>query len=168
MAKERKVYTDEQKAEIKRRRDEKNAATNTLRELILSSKTLEITEEMLELAKLCQPKNGGGSGPKKASMMNLVGAMFTDKDVVDEVEVFNELKIGRNEMSKNIKLLIKNFKPEFRTWIKFDAENGEYIVEGRGADMPIGWTGYTPVEEIVVEDTEDTQETSDDESDEDL
>ncbi len=162
MSTERKAYTEEQKAEIKRRRDEKNAALKTLIVLVVGSKDKVITEEMYELAKLAMPKNGGGAGgTKKASMMNLVGDMFAEKEVISEIEIFNELHIGRSEMAKNIKLLIKNFKPENRTWIHFDAENGEYIVEGRGEEMPDGWTGYTPVEEIVVADTDDDQETAD-------
>ena len=163
MATDRKEYSEAQKAEIKRRRDEKNAALKTLITLVVDSKDLTITPEMTELAKLAMPKNGGGSGIKKSSMMNLVGGLFTDKDVVDEIEVFNELHIGRSEMAKNIKLLIKNFKPEFRTWIKFDAENGEYIVEGRGADTPKDWTGYTPVEEIVASTDDDLEVAEDDE-----
>ena len=161
MATERKVYSEAQKAEIKRRRDEKNAALKTLIDLVVASKDLLITPEMTELAKLAMPKNGGGTGTKKTSMMNLVGALFIDKDVVDEIEVFNELKIGRSEMAKNIKLLIKNFKPEFRTWIRFEAEDGEYIVEGRGEETPLGWTGYIPVEEIVEASTDDDLDVAD-------
>ena len=163
MAKDRKKYTVEQVAEIKRRRDEKNAALKTLIVLVVGSKDLVITQEMTDLAKLAMPKNGGGNGTTKTSMMNQVGALFADKDVIDEIEIFTELKIGRSEMSKNIKLLIKNFKPEFRTWINFDAENGEYIVEGRGADTPKGWTGYTPVEEIVEASTDEDLEVADEE-----
>jgi len=163
--KERKAYTPEQVAEIKRRRDEKNAAKNTLIQLILASKAdpklkcIVLTKEMIELAQLMAPKNGGGTGSGgKVSMMNQVKALFETKDVIDEVELFNALHIGRGEMAKITKLLIKNFTPETRTWINFDVEDGEYIVEGRGAVAPEGWTGYTPVEEIVEASTDDGQE----------
>lgn len=166
MAKERKGYTDEQKAEIKRRRDERNAATRALIEAVIGSKDKVVTEEMLELANLARPKNGGAgsaTGTKKVSLMNQVKALFEDKDCIDEITIFNELHVGRNDMAKACKLLIKNFTPETRTWIKFDPEEGEYIVEGRGAEVPEGWTGFVPVEEVVEADTADEQDTADDE-----
>lgn len=167
MATERKAYTDKQKAEIKRRRDERNAATKALMVAIVGAGVEGvITEEMVELAKLAMPKNGGAgssTGGRKVSMMNQVKALFEDKDCVDEITIFNELHIGRGEMNKNIKLLIKNFKPEGRTWISFNPEDGEYIVEGRGATVPEGWTGYLPVEDVVEEGTDDDQEASEDE-----
>lgn len=165
----RKAYSVEQVAEIKRRRDERNAATNTLISLVLTTGIDgSITKEMLELAALAAPKNGGGgssSTGSKKSVMNMVKDLFDDKaigQVIDEVTIFNELKLGRSEMAKNIKLLIKNFTPETRTWIQFNAEDGEYEVVARGASAPIGWTGYIPVEEIVNIETDVEAGTDDD------
>jgi len=155
---ERKVYTEEQKAEIKRRRDEKNAANKAIIEAIIAGGVDGvISQEMFDLAKLAQPKNAGGNGggSKKASVLASVKALFESNDGIDELEVFTELKLGRSDMNKNIKLMIKNFKPEQRVWVNFNPEDGEYIVEGRGAEAPEGWTGYLPPEEVITEDDVD-------------
>ena len=161
----RKKYTPEQVAVIKARRDEKNAAVKTIIAIIIAGGVdSEISQELFDLAKLAQPKNGGGNGggSKKASVLSSVKALFVDKDVIDETAIFTELKLGRSDMNKNIKLMIKNYKPENRTWVKFNSEDGEYIVEGRGATAPEGWTGYLPVEEVITEDeapvADDTEE----------
>ena len=154
---ERKEYTAEQKAEIKRRRDERNAAIKALIESILADKEGYITEEMKELAKLAAPKTNSGSGVKRSSVMDTVRGYFEDKAEADEIEVFQALKMGRQEMATSIKNIIKKSTPEERVWISFDPEEGLYTVEGRGAEVPEGWTGYVPVEE-VVEDTESDDE----------
>ena len=155
MSDERKGYTDEQKAAIKLRRDERNAAVKSLLALVIANDT--VTEEMKELAVLAQPKAGGtGTGTKKATIANRVIELFTKDDVYSEIEVFQNLEgIGRSDMAKATKAILKNSKPEDRMWIKFDPADGVYSLEGTGADAPEGWTGYIPP---VAEDNEDADE----------
>ena len=152
---ERKVYTEEQKAEIKRRRDERNAAVKALIESILADKDGFLTEEMKELAKIAAPKSNAGTGTKRSSVMDTVRGYFDDKDEADEIEVFQDLKMGRQEMATAVKNIIKKSTPDERVWISFDPEAGLYTVEGRGAEVPEDWTGYVPVEEVAEESDED-------------
>ena len=165
MAKERKAYTEEQVAEIKRRRDERNAASRTIIQSLITKSTMTSEEfaELKELAVLAAPKSGGrtGSGISRTSVMSIVSGIFDENKEMNEDEVFANHKLGRSEMATAIKNIIKKFEPADRKWIAFDPETGVYKLVGKGANPPKGWKGYVPVEETLEDEDED--EESDDE-----
>lgn len=161
---ERKAYTEEQKAAIKARRDERNAASKALIDLVLKTKAEDLNEEVLsdmkELANIIKPKSSAGTGSSRVSIISQVSALFDEEAEVDELTIFQTLHLGRGDMNKAIKNIIKNSVPEERKWIRFDPEEGVYILEGLGAVAPEGWTGYVPIEEVAV-DTDETEEAED-------
>lgn len=157
---EKQRYTEEQKAVIKARRDERNAATKALLQLIVTDKDGVVTDEMKDLAKLAMPKvsTGGTGGKKKASKAATVVALFDETDTITRFEVFEKTGFGDSEMRKAIKDSLKNAKPEDRVWIGFDPQEGTYSVEGRGEEAPSDWTGYIPPEPEVEEDEDEESE----------
>jgi len=161
MAKERKAYTPEQVAEIKRRRDERNAAMRTIVSELLTK--TEFSKDELEnlrnLARVAAPKNGGrtGDGTTRVSVMSIVSDMFTNVKEIHEDDVFAQHKLGRSEMATATKNIIKKFEPKDRKWIAFDPETGVYTLAGKGENPPKNWTGYVPVEETLADEDEESE-----------
>ena len=91
---------------------------------------------------------GGGGGPSKLKVFT---KLFSDESNVPEMKIFNLFKAGRAEMRKICVNMIKKLPPDQRVWVRLDAAEEAYVVEGYGSDAPKGWTGYQPVE---IEDTE--------------
>lgn len=85
----------------------------------------------------------GGHSPKNSTLSKLQ-ALFRERDVVDELDLFKATRMGRAEMRKWAKALIRDVAPEDRIWVAFDTPVEEWVVIGRGADMPETWTGYKP------------------------
>lgn len=165
MADEKKGYTEEQVAEIKRRRDERNAATKVIVETLISKRefTGEEISEMRALAVLAAPKSGGrsGSGATRTSVMSIVSGIFDENEEISEDDIFVAHKLGRTEMATATKNIIKKFAPADRKWISFDPETGVYTLAGTGADPPEDWKGYVPVEETLEDEPSDGDEPSD-------
>jgi hypothetical protein len=82
---------------------------------------------------------------------SVIADLLLEKHTVDEEYIWANLKLGRAEMRKACVMLIKKAKPEDRVWIHFDAEKGEYNLQGTGPEAPAGWTGYRPVEVQDIE-----------------
>ncbi len=162
MADERKGYTEAQVAEIKRRRDERNAANKAIVDTLLAKDELTADEyfELRKLAVLAAPKSGGrsGDGTSRASVMSIVSGIFDEYKTREEGEIFNDHKLGRTEMATAIKNIIKKFAPEDRKWISFDPETGEYKLQGKGPNPPRKWTGYVPVDETLEDDPATSEE----------
>ena len=158
MAEERKGYTEEQVAEIKRRRDERNAATKAIVDTLISKSefTKDELAEMKVLAILAAPKSGGrsGSGTSRTSVMSIVSGIFDEHKLISEDQIFIDHKLGRTEMATATKNIIKKFAPEDRKWISFDPETGEYKLAGKGPNPPKNWTGYVPVDETLEDEVE--------------
>jgi len=92
-----------------------------------------------------------GSRIVRTTAKDIILGLFVDNSIINENELFANYKIGRVEMRKIIRRSIKNPDTAEKMWISFDPETGDYTLEGRGADVPEGWTGYTP---ITIEDME--------------
>lgn len=169
MAKERKGYTEEQVAEIKRRRDERNAATRTIVDTLIakSEVTKEEFAELKALAILAAPKSGGrsGTGTTRTSVMSIVSGIFDELKEISEDQMFIDHKLGRTEMATASKNIIKKFAPEDRKWIAFDPETGVYKLAGKGENPPRGWKGYVPVDE-TLEDDDELEESNENDSEE--
>ena len=153
MAKERVVYTEEQVAEIKRRRDERNAATRTIVDALIAKSefTKDEFEALRMLAILAAPKSGGrsGSGATRTSVMSIVSGIFDETKEISEDQIFIDHKLGRTEMATANKNIIKKFDAKDRKWIAFDPETGIYKLTGKGENPPRGWKGYVPVDETI-------------------
>lgn len=159
MAKERTVYTEEQVAEIKRRRDERNAATNAIVGSIIAASDPPAKNEWVELRKLAilaAPKSGGrsGTGATRTSVMSIVSGIFDKTKEISEDQIFIDHKLGRTEMATATKNIIKKFAPADRKWISFDPESGVYKLAGKGENPPRSWKGYVPVDETLEDDAE--------------
>lgn len=87
----------------------------------------------------------GGRDPKN-SVLGKLQSLFSEHDTVDELDLFKVTRMGRAEMRKRSKELIRDVAPENRIWVAFDGASEAWVVEGRGEAMPEGWTGYTPAE----------------------
>jgi len=84
-----------------------------------------------------------GANSKRA----IIIAYVIENGPVDEGYIFTEFKLGRAEMRLIINDAIKKVNdPEDRVWIAFDPESGMYTLDGTGAEPPINWRGYIPVE----------------------
>lgn len=153
---ERKAYSEEQVAEIKRRRDERNAATKAIIDLLLSKSEYSETDvvDLRTLATLAAPKSGGrsGTGATRTSVMSVVSTIFDGVKMMTEDDIFIAHKLGRTEMATASKNIIKKFAPADRKWISFDPETGEYKLAGKGPNPPKNWRGYVPVDETLEDD----------------
>ncbi len=149
MAKER---TAEEKTERKAagvaKRTKKRTALLSVLEFVNGRKN--VPDEIKMAVKVITPgqRVGTGGGPSK---LKVFAELFSDKSEVTEMEIFTQFKAGRAEMRKTCVNMIKKLSPAERIWVRLDAAEETYIVEGYGSDAPKGWTGYQPVE---IEDTE--------------
>lgn len=82
--------------------------------------------------------------------------MFNKKnDTVEELALFQSLKVGRKEVRELNKKQLKKAILKDRKWISFDPAEGIYKLEAIGANPPKNWTGYVPIEEMEPEDDEE-------------
>jgi len=149
MAKERTPEEQvERTAKGKAKRLRKRAALNSVLAFVRDRKNVP-DEIKLAVVLLTPGQRIGGGGPSK---LKVFAELFTDKDRVPEMDIYNDFgHMGRGEMRKVCVNLIKKQKPEDRIWVKLNVSEETYEVEGFGANPPVNWTGYRPVE---VEDTE--------------
>lgn len=92
-------------------------------------------------------RGGGSSGG--TSLADKLFAAFHGLEIgagLDELEIFKQFKIGRGEMRKKVRSMIRDAAPEMRLWIVFDEAKELWVLQGRGAKAPAGWKGYLPVE----------------------
>ena len=81
------------------------------------------------------------------------GNLFEKKgDMIEELDMFTELKIGRKVCLSLIKDNIRKADPiSSRKWISFDVESEVYTLKGIGEKSPKDWTGYLPVEDVDID-----------------
>jgi len=149
MAKERSPEERaERKSAGKAKRQRKRAALVSILAFVRDRKNVP-DEIKLAVVMLTPGQRIGGGGPSK---LKVFADLFTNKDRVPEMDIYTDFgHMGRGEMRKVCVNLIKKQKPEDRIWVRLDAGNEVYEVEGFGPNPPANWTGYRPVE---VEDTE--------------
>ena len=54
--------------------------------------------------------------------------------------------MGRNEMRKRTRSLIRDVAPEDRMWITFDEKTESWVLKGKGEKAPADWDGFKLVE----------------------
>ena len=85
---------------------------------------------------------GGGGGAKKNVFMDTMkGHLSEVGDIVDELDLFKDLKMGRGEIRAKIRENLKKAKPEERFWVELDPEAECWELIGIGAEQPEGWQG---------------------------
>ncbi len=87
---------------------------------------------------------GTGTRSARTGVTNELKTMFLDRGAISEMDIFKEFSYGRPAMQQKINLFIKSGEPEDRIWVAL--EDGNYILKGEGAEAPVDWTGYRPVE----------------------
>lgn len=139
----------ERKAAAKERRAAKKQAMKDVIEFVRSRKN--VPDEILEATKLFEPGRRTGGGGGGTSILDKIAERFQNQSEVTELEIFQEFKMGRAQMRKLTRNLIKKREPNDRMWVRLDADAEKYVVEGFGPEPPAGWTGYVPVQ---IEDEE--------------
>lgn len=82
----------------------------------------------------------------RSTSIDVIVAAFDQKKEWHENEIWEKFKLGRGEMRKISRKLIKDAKtPEERVWLDFNPITGKYTFVHKGKDMPSGWRGYRPV-----------------------
>ena len=85
---------------------------------------------------------GGGGGVRKNVFMDCLRSHLTEVgDVVDELDLFRDLKMGRGEIRAKIRENLKKAAPEDRFWVELDAEAECWELIGIGEDQPDAWQG---------------------------
>jgi len=88
--------------------------------------------------------SGTGVRSARSGINAELRALFIEKKTVSSVDLFQKFEYGRPTMNQKIKLFINAPDPEDRIWIAF--ESGNYVLKGKGAVAPRGWTGFIPTE----------------------
>lgn len=141
------------KAAKKARKDSQKAARAVVVSALTDEKVMKNLPESLAAALkalFTVSRTGVASG---TSLTDKINAMFSKLEVgkgVGELELFTAFKIGRGEMRKRVRELIRDAAPTERLWIAYEAnadDLGTWILQGKGEKTPAGWKGYMPVEE---------------------
>jgi hypothetical protein len=85
----------------------------------------------------------------RTTVQKMLSELFGDRKVISGYDAYQAFKAGTvasPDLRKYITLAIKTGKPDDRLWIEYDAKNDNYNLVARGADAPLGWMGYTPVD----------------------
>lgn len=132
------------------RNDARKAARKVLSSWTRSPKLAELSlpGDFVEAMKALfgAAARGGASGGGVADKIVDFFAKIEIGGGIDEMEIFRVFKIGRGEMRKKVRELIRDGAPADRIWIAFDEVKEEWVLMGRGPKAPAGWKGYLPTE----------------------
>lgn len=134
---------------------QRNANRKAARQLIQSAladvtfktKLYELDKDFVTALITCfgQPRVAGAAAGNK--LVERLLAAFAECEVgqgLDELEIFKTFKIGRGEMRRKSRDLLKQAPPEERLWLDFDISAEKWVVLGRGPKAPEGWGGFVP------------------------
>lgn len=142
------VSVNDTKAE---RNAERKAAKGFLRSKLNTqlpadaTKAAELYKQIMQAVAICigtgQARPRGTTG-----ILANLREIFSKQAVVDELELFRLTRMGRAEMRKRCRALIRDVAPEERMWIAFDEKSESWVLKGTGEKAPTGWEGFKPVE----------------------
>ena len=69
-----------------------------------------------------------------------IEALFENKDVLSELDIFKALKVGPNEMKAKVNHCLKLAQPEDRMWIAYDSGECTRTYVDKGPLMPEGFS----------------------------
>ena len=134
-------------AKKKARSDARKAARKVLASWVADAKQFAtIPAALQEPLKVWFGRTAGGFAATGNSMNDRLVAFFEKNPKVDELELFKQFKIGRGEMRKKVRALIRDNDPASRLWIAFDEATETWNLKGKGEKAPAGWKGYLPTE----------------------
>ncbi|MEJ2248026.1 MAG: hypothetical protein P8Y70_00015 [Candidatus Lokiarchaeota archaeon] len=145
------VQDDVKKAKKQRNKEKRAKKRERLSRILNYVKRTTTDPELLADASALTP---GFRTTVRTAGKNVIADMFRETLTVHEDDIYKAHKMGRGEMSRIIKKLIKDpADPNDRLWIEFDPTTGLYTLVHRGASAPEGWKGYEPVtiEKLVIE-----------------
>jgi hypothetical protein len=130
----------------------REAKISQLVEYVLKSDMIEAEDEIKKVAQSLVTRAAPSGekkprAPKADSIFTKVANLFKSTPTQSEDSLWNELKVGREEMRKIRKDALN--KPAEglaanRLWISFNVETGIYVLEGTGEMAPEGWKGFMP------------------------
>lgn len=108
----------------------------------------ELYEQIMQAVAVCigTGMGGGGRNTGNGGILGKLREIFSKKPIVDELELFKLTRMGRAEMRKRCRALIRDVAPEERMWISFDEKTESWVLKGTGEKAPTGWEGFKPVE----------------------
>lgn len=129
---------DVKKAE---RRAAKKESYATLKKIADATKNEEMKNALIVIRpSLYGITSSGGGGSNK--VLDAIVA----KGQMNELELFQTMKVGRREVASIIRKHLKRSEPAKRVWINFDEKLTQYKVVGKGPEAPKNYDGYIPVE----------------------
>lgn len=131
------------KAKKTARKELKKAALNTILDFVKAAVSDADTEVNAAL-QLITVRASAVRSPT-ASLRDKLVKMIGEAGIVHEDRLWNDYKVGRQEMRKLIVKALKTSKPQDRLWIKFDLDTCQYTIVGEGANPPADWNGYKPL-----------------------
>ncbi len=78
-----------------------------------------------------------------------IKALFADKSVLSELDIFKALKVGPNEMRAKVNHCLKLAQPDDRMWIDYDEAECTWTLHSTGAEMPDGFNVATLIPTIA-------------------
>jgi len=130
----------------------RKAAQKVLKSWAQSPKLAELDApaNLIEALKTVYGAKRGASGGGIKRLDDKLAAYFKDLGVgaaVPELELFRLFKVGRGEMRKQVRRIIRDQAPENRVWLAFDEHAEDWTMLGEGAEPPKNWKGYLPTKE---------------------
>jgi hypothetical protein len=86
----------------------------------------------------------------RLNVQTMLAALFDGRNVVTGTDCYKAFRAGvlsSPDVRKYLTLAVKTGKPENRMWIEYNGKEDEYLLRGVGPTAPIGWMGYTPVDQ---------------------
>lgn len=135
------------------RNAQRKAAKSFLRGLINkklpadATAAAELYKQIMQAVTVCIGTGmGGGGNTGNGGILGKLREIFSKQAVVDELELFRLTRMGRAEMRKRTRSLIRDVAPEDRMWIAFDEKTESWVLKGTGEKAPKDWDGFRLVE----------------------
>ncbi len=142
MAKEK---TPEQIEKAKARNAAIRVAKDTVRKFFSNKLFTKLPAEIQESLKVLAPV----ARQATSTVAVEIKALFADKAVLSELDIFKALKVGPNEMRAKVNHCLKLAEPDERMWIDYDEDECQWEMKGEGALMPETFNTATLIPSIA-------------------
>lgn len=133
----------------------KNDALRAARKAALASivayvKALKDTPvDIADALKVLQPLRNRGSGITVETVQDRLNKLLNGRKFFTGPEAYAAHRWGASDLRRQMTLALKTGAPADRLWLTYNAQADEVQLAGTGANAPIGWTGYVPVDAAV-------------------
>lgn len=125
----------EQKERDKARNAAIRAAKETVRKFFSNPVFSKLDASIQEALKLLAPV----ARQATSTVAVEIKALFKDKKVLSELDIFKALKVGPNEMRAKVNHCLKLAAPDERMWVSYNEAECVWTMFGEGAAMPKGF-----------------------------